>query len=192
MHRELLRLVHLLMDKRRVAAEEFKIAVARARLMIEHNPDSAHSYADLAFVYAAMGDDSAADEERARATELGWRSDPDADLFRTPSPPGRSTETWLSSFRRISSLLRGSASRHCCSRRPGRRSCVRLSDRSALFVGDGVGEELLESPQRASSWCLARYRCTRVLAISLSTYVTRRGEVEHVIPIVGFDAVGVL
>jgi Tfp pilus assembly protein PilF len=76
-----LALIHNLMDKRSIAAEEFKIAAARARLIIEHQPDSAHAHADLAFVYKAMGDDSAANEERKRAVELGWRTDPDADLF---------------------------------------------------------------------------------------------------------------
>ena len=79
-----LALVHNLMDKRSIAIEEFKIAAARARLMIAHQPDSAHAHADLAFVYKAMGDDSAANKERKRALELGWRTDPDADLFTGP------------------------------------------------------------------------------------------------------------
>jgi tetratricopeptide (TPR) repeat protein len=76
-----LALVHNLMDKRTIAAEEFKIAAARARLMIEHRPDSANAHGDLAFVYRVMGDDPAANEEYQRASELGWRSDPDEDLF---------------------------------------------------------------------------------------------------------------
>jgi tetratricopeptide (TPR) repeat protein len=76
-----LALVHNLMDKRSIAAEEFKIAAARARLMIEHRPDSASAHGDLAFVYKVMGDDLAAKEEYQRASELGWRTDPDEDLF---------------------------------------------------------------------------------------------------------------
>jgi tetratricopeptide (TPR) repeat protein len=76
-----LALIHDIMDKRRIAAEEFKIAAARARLMIEHRPDNASAHGDLAFVYRAMGDDSAANEAYQRAVELGWRTDPDADLF---------------------------------------------------------------------------------------------------------------
>lgn len=76
-----LALVHNLMDKRGIAAEEFKIAAARARLMIEHRPDSANAHGDLAFVYKMMGDDSSANEEYRRAFELGRRADPDEDLF---------------------------------------------------------------------------------------------------------------
>ena len=76
-----LALVHNLMDKRIIAAEEFKIAAARARLMIAHRPDSANTHGDLAFVYKVMRDDSAANEEYRQAFELGWRTDPDADVF---------------------------------------------------------------------------------------------------------------
>jgi tetratricopeptide (TPR) repeat protein len=76
-----LALAHSLMDKRSIAAEEFKIAAARARLMIEHRPESASAHGDLAFVYRVMGDDLAAKEEYQRACELGWRADPDEDIF---------------------------------------------------------------------------------------------------------------
>jgi tetratricopeptide (TPR) repeat protein len=76
-----LALVHDLMGKRSIAVEEFKIAAARARLMVEDHPDSANAHGDMAFVYKAMGDDSAANEEYRCAFELGWRTDPDADLF---------------------------------------------------------------------------------------------------------------
>jgi len=74
------------MDKRIIAAEEFKIAAAHARLMIAHRPDSANTHGDLAFVYKAMGDDSAANEEYRQAFELGWRTDPDADVFTVAGP----------------------------------------------------------------------------------------------------------
>ena len=80
-----LALVHNLMDKRIIAAEGFKIAAARARLMIAQGSDSANTHGDLAFIYKVMGDDSAANEEYRQAFELGWRTDPDADVFTVAS-----------------------------------------------------------------------------------------------------------
>jgi tetratricopeptide (TPR) repeat protein len=76
-----LALVHKLMDKPSIAAEEFKIAAARARLVIGTRPDCPNAHGDLAFVYRAMGNDAAAADELMRAVELGWRTDPDEDLF---------------------------------------------------------------------------------------------------------------
>lgn len=82
-------LVHDLTGRRSIAAEEFNIASARARLMIEHQPDSASAHADLAFVCKLRGDDVTANEEYGRAVELGWCTDPDEDLFEitTRVPP---------------------------------------------------------------------------------------------------------
>lgn len=76
-----LALLHNLMDKRSIAVEEFQIAAARARLMVEYRPDSANAHGDLAFVYKMMGDDSSANDEYRRAFDRGWRTDPDEDLF---------------------------------------------------------------------------------------------------------------
>jgi tetratricopeptide (TPR) repeat protein len=76
-----LALVHNLMDKRSIAFEEFNIAAARARLLIDCHPDSASAHGDLAFVYKMMGDNSSAKQEYTRACERGWRTDPDEDLF---------------------------------------------------------------------------------------------------------------
>jgi tetratricopeptide (TPR) repeat protein len=66
----------LLLRLGRVEEAEAQIqdALTLARLKIQKNPQLGSAHSDLAFVYRAMGNCSAAEQADQRAAELGWKS----------------------------------------------------------------------------------------------------------------------